>query len=234
VEKEKEPINLHSRLVRTILSMQEILEQLSAMQERQKGVPAFRRIELPSGRWVVYVVDYTFRQSSSLLYQVIRPPSVMRSVHRDWISYLERQLFAARFAARRWVFYYLCREGSVQAEAALRLYLLLLLLMLMLCVGDIGKSDVKKCPPPAHTFVSEKCRGEFELGVARALVKTFHSLVLLTVYYLPLSIVIGKTETHSIPGTFALLFPQPVPFYHASSTQMAIHMLLFCSKAPVT
>jgi hypothetical protein len=141
MEEAKEPINLHSRLVRTILSMQEILEQLSAMQERQKGVPAFRRIELPSGRWVVYVVDYTFHQSSSLLCQVIRPPSVMRSVHRDWISYLERQLFAARFAARRWVFYYLCREGSVQAEAALRLYLLLLLLML--CVGDIGKSDAK-------------------------------------------------------------------------------------------
>lgn len=70
----------------------------------------------------------------------------MRRVHRDWISYLERRLFAARFAARRWVFYYLCREGSVQAEAALRLYLLLLLL-LMLCVGDIGKSDAKKSAP---------------------------------------------------------------------------------------
>jgi hypothetical protein len=122
------------------------------------------------------------------------------------------------------------RGLTVQAEAALRLYLLLLLMLL--CVGDIGKSDAKKCPPPAHTFVSEKCRGEFELGVARALVKTFHSLVLLTVYYLPLSFVIGKTETRSIPGTFALLSPQPLPFYHASSTQMAIHMLLFLLQSP--
>jgi hypothetical protein len=156
-----------------------------------------------------------------------RPPGL------DIIS-RARWLFAAHFEVRRWVFYYLCREGSVQAEAALRLYLLLLLLLLMLCVGDIGKSDAQKMPLRLHTFVSEKCRAEFELGVVVSAGENIpstcatHSLLFAALFCY------WQHRDAFDPGRIRSIIRVLHFIRHASSTQIANMLLFICSKAPVT